>query len=67
MGIDAIAEPDELILMLVIGYLVTQITNKIDNSSSSKSTKRIVGNFTLFCSVFMHPVSDMPIEFRKLY
>jgi isopenicillin N synthase-like dioxygenase len=37
--------------------------NKLKSTiSGCEPSKRIVGNFTLFSAVFMHPVSDMPLN-----
>jgi hypothetical protein len=64
--IDAIAEPDELVIN--VGDMLSRHTNnKVYYSPSGKSTKRIMGNFKIFGTVF-HAPSRHAIElFRKLY
>jgi hypothetical protein len=50
--IDAIAEPDELVIN--VGDMLSRHTNnklKSTNSPSGKPTKRIMGNFKIFGAV----------------
>ena len=61
--IDAMAQPDEL--MINVGDMLSRHTQQqveVNDSPSGKSTKRIVGFFSLFNPFLYAPVSDMSLN-----